>query len=52
MTGTALMRLSSLAGSGARERYQWLVRATPASKARLEVVSEKAGQVERGIVLR
>ncbi|MGQ9561557.1 MAG: M14 family metallopeptidase [Candidatus Oleimicrobiaceae bacterium] len=52
LTGTALMRLSSLAGSGARERYQWLVRAMPGSKARLEVVSEKAGQVEREIVLR
>ncbi|MDZ7386762.1 MAG: M14 family metallopeptidase [candidate division KSB1 bacterium] len=52
LTGSSLHRLPSLEGSGKRQRYEWLVKAAPGSKARVQVVSEKAGQTEQEITLR
>ncbi|MCR4439508.1 MAG: M14 family metallopeptidase [bacterium] len=52
LTGSGVVRLPTLEGSGKRERYEWLVKATPGSKARLEVISEKAGQAYQDIIVR
>ena len=41
-----------LAGSGGRQKYEWLIKANPGSKVELKVVSQKAGLDKADIILK
>jgi hypothetical protein len=44
--------IATLAGSGRRQAYQWIVRAKPGQPLVLTVVSQKGGRAERSVTLK
>ena len=44
--------IPALAGSGRRQSYQWIVRATPGQTISLKAVAQKGGAAERTVTLK